>query len=60
MLRGSLFWRFFSAILAAMLVVAFLMVGITGTTLGQERQRAYEAEVRLQAQEIADYMSNLN
>lgn len=59
-MRGGLFWRIFSAIMAAMLFAVILFTGIMSTSLQQVRQESYESEVRLQAHEIADYMSNLN
>lgn len=59
-MRGGLFWRIFSAIMAAMLVAVVLFTGIMSTSLQQVRQESYESEVRLQAHEIADYMANLN
>lgn len=59
-MRGGLFWRIFSAILAAMLAAVILFTGIMATSLQQVRQESYENEVRLQAHEIADYMANLN
>ncbi|MBE5807574.1 MAG: cell wall metabolism sensor histidine kinase WalK [Clostridiales bacterium] len=60
MFRGNLFWRFFSAIMAAMLIAVFICVGIMATNLSQVRRRAYETEVSLQAREVAEYMGNLN
>ena len=59
-MRSGLFWRIFSAILAATLFTVLIFTGIMSTSLQQERQAAYEGEVRLQAYEIADYMANLN
>ena len=59
-MRGGLFWRTFSAMMAAMLVTVLLFTGIMSTSLQQVRQESYEGEVRLQAYEIADYMKNLN
>lgn len=59
-MRGGLFRRIFSAILAAMLAAVILFTGIMATSLQQVRQESYENEVRLQAHEIADYMANLN
>ena len=59
-MRGGLFWRTFSAMMAAMLVTVLLFTGIMSTSPQQVRQESYEGEVRLQAYEIADYMKNLN
>ncbi|MBQ9952580.1 MAG: HAMP domain-containing protein [Clostridia bacterium] len=59
-MRGGLFWRIFSAIMAAMLITVILFTGIMSTSLQQVRQGSYENEVRLQAREIAEYMINLN
>ena len=60
MRRGGLFRRFFTAIAAAMLVTVLIFSGLMATSLRRERRIAYENEVRLQAREIADYMTNLN
>ena len=43
-----------------MLATVLIFTGVMATVLQQERQVAYENEVRLQAQEIAEYMTNLN
>lgn len=59
-MRGGLFWRIFSAIMAAVLVTVILFTGIMATSLQQVRQQSYENEVQQQAHEIADYMINLN
>ena len=59
-MRGGLFWRIFSAIMVAMLAAVVVFTGIMSTMLQQVRQESYESEVRLQAHEIADYMTNLN
>lgn len=59
-MRGGLFWRIFSAIMGAMLATVVVFTGIMATLLQQVRQESYENEVRLQAHEIADYMTNLN
>lgn len=59
-MRKGLFQRIFGAFLAAMLATVLIFTGVMATVLQQERQVAYENEVRLQAQEIAEYMTNLN
>ena len=59
-MRNGLFQRIFGAFLAAMLATVLIFTGVMATVLQQERQVAYENEVRLQAQEIAEYMTNLN
>ena len=55
-MKGSLFWRVFSAfltaIIATILVLAFTMVAM----MRAERQEALEAEVRLQARDLAQLM----
>ncbi|MCQ2437332.1 MAG: HAMP domain-containing histidine kinase [Clostridia bacterium] len=60
MRRGGLFLRGFSAIMASTLVSILLFSVILVTTQQQTNQRAYENEIRLQAYEIADYMTNLD
>lgn len=59
-MRGGLFWRIFSAIMAAVLITVVLFTGTMSTSLQQERQANYESEVLQQAYEIASYMRNLN
>ena len=59
-MRKGLFQRIFGAFFAAMLATVLIFTGVMATVLQQERQVAYENEVRLQAQEIAEYMTNLN
>ena len=59
-MRGGLFWRIFGAIMGAMLATVVVFTGIMATMLQQVRQESYESEVRLQAHEIAEYMTNLN
>ncbi len=55
-MKNSLFWRMFSAFLAALvvtiLVLSFTMVAL----LRAERQEALEAEVRVQARDLAQLM----
>lgn len=60
MRRGSLFWRAFSAIMAAVLIAVFIFSGVLFSLLRRERESAYEQEVRLQAEEIAGFMTNLD
>ena len=60
MLRGGLFWRTFSAIMAAILITVVILTGVLFSLLRAERENAYEKEVRLQAEEIAGFMSDLN
>ena len=55
-MRSGLFQRIFGAFLAAMLATVLIFTGVMATVLQQERQVAYENEVRLQAQEIAGRM----
>jgi len=54
--KNTLFWRLFCALVGTLimtvLVLSFTMVAL----LRAERQRAYEAEVRLQARDIAGMM----
>ncbi len=55
-MRNSLFWRMFSAFLAA-LVVTILVLSFTMVALMRaERQEALEAEVRVQARDLAQLM----
>lgn len=60
MRSGRLFWRLFSAIMLATLFSVLIFTGVIATTQSHARQENYENEVRLQAREIAVYMSNLN
>lgn len=59
-MRSGLFWRIFSAMMACMLVTVLIFTGVITTSARQSRQESYENEVRLQAYEIAEYMTNLN
>lgn len=59
-MKGSLFWRTYSVLL---MVVLFTIAIFTGTLIAarqQSLQDNYETEVRLQAREVAQYMSQLN
>lgn len=59
-MRRSLFWRTYSVLLAALLAAIAIFTGVLAAAQRQARQESYEAEVRLQAREVADYMSNLS
>jgi signal transduction histidine kinase len=59
-MRSSLFWRTFAAFAALTLIVVALCSSILAAMLQSERQASYEAEVRQQAYEVADYMAHLN
>ena len=59
-MKGGFFLRIYSGILAAILVAVLVVSGIMVTVLGRQQQFYYENEVRLQAEEIAAYMTELN
>lgn len=59
-MRGGLFLRIYSGILAVILVAVLVVSGIMVTLLGRQQQMFYENEVRLQAEEVAAYMTELN
>jgi len=59
-LRGGFFLRIYLGIMAAILVAVLVVSGIMVTVLGRQQQFYYENEVRLQAEEVAAYMSELN
>ena len=59
-MRRSLFWRTYSVLLAALLVTIFIFTGVMFAARQQAMQESYEAEVRRQAREVADYMANLS
>lgn len=59
-MRRSLFWRTYSVLLAALLATIAIFTGVLTAAQRQARQESYENEVRLQAREVADYMSNLS
>ena len=58
-MRRSLFWRTYSVLLAALLATIAIFTGVLTASRRQAMQESYESEVRLQAREVADYMSNL-
>ena len=60
MFRGGLFWRTFSAIMAAVLIAIAIFSGVLLSQLRTERENAYEKEVRLQAEEVASFISDLD
>ena len=59
-MRGSLFRRTYSVLLAALLATIAIFSGVLIASRQQAIQESYEAEVRLQAREVADYMANLS
>lgn len=59
-MRGGFFLRIYLGIMAAILVAVLVVSGIMVTVLGQQQQFFYENEVRLQAEEVAAYMTELN
>ena len=59
-MKGGLFWRTYSVIVAALLITIVIFSGVLVAERQQGLQDAYEAEVRLQAREVADYMANLS
>ena len=59
-MRISLFWRTFVAFMALMLFTVALCTGVMAMYLQAERQVTYENEVRQQAYEVAEYMTNLS
>lgn len=59
-MRRSLFWRTYSVLLSALLVTIAIFTGVLTASRRQAMQESYESEVRLQAREVADYMSNLS
>ena len=59
-MRRSLFWRTYSVLLAALLLTIALFTGVLTAARQQGMQESYEAEVRRQAREVADYMANLS
>ena len=59
-MRRSLFLRTYSVLLAALLATIAIFTGVLAAAQRQARQESYENEVRLQAREVADYMSNLS
>ena len=59
-MKGGLFWRTYSVIVAALLITILIFSGVLVAVRQQVAQESYEREVRLQAREVADYMANLN
>lgn len=59
-MKGGLFWRTYSVIVVALLITIIIFSGVLVTARQQGLQDSYEAEVRLQAREVADYMANLS
>lgn len=59
-MKGGFFLRIYMGILAAILVAVLVVSGIMATVLGRQQQFSYENEVRLQAEEVAAYMAELN
>ena len=59
-MKGGFFLRFYLGIMASILVAVLVVSGIMVTVLGQQQQMSYENEVRMQAEEVASYMSELN
>lgn len=59
-MRGSLFWRTYSVILTVLLLTISIFSGMVVAARQQGVQDSYETEVRMQAREVADYMSQLN
>ena len=60
MLKSGLFWRTYGVLLAALLITIAIFGGVLTAARQQGLQESYEAEVRLQAREVADYMANLS
>ena len=58
-MRGGLFWRTYSVLLAAVLFTIAIFAGLLVTARQQAMQESYEAEVRQQAREVADDMAHL-
>ena len=59
-MRRSLFWRTFGVLLAAVLTTIAIFTGVMVASRRQAAQDSYEAEVRRQAREVAEYMANLS
>ena len=59
-MKGGLFWRTYSVIVAALLITIIIFSGVLVAARQQGLQDSYEREVRLQAREVADYMANLS
>lgn len=59
-MRGSLFWRTYSVMLTVLLFTIAVFSGMVVAARQQGLQDSYETEVRMQAREVADYMTHLN
>ena len=59
-MRRSLFWRTFGVLMAAVSVTIAIFTGVTVGVRQQAAQESYEAEVRRQARETAEYMADLS
>ena len=59
-MHRSLFWRTFGVLLAAVLTTIAIFTGVMVASRRQAAQDSYEAEVRRQAREVAEYMANLS
>ncbi len=59
-MRRSLFWRTFGVLLAAVLATIAIFTGVMVGVRQQAAQESYEAEVRRQAREVAEYMADLS
>lgn len=55
-----MFWRTFSGVLAAVLVTVALFSAILLTEQRSRAQENYETEVRMQARQVAEYMTEFN
>lgn len=59
-MKGSLFWRTYSVLLMVVLFTIAIFSGMVAAAQQQGIQDSYETEVRMQAREVAEYMSQLN
>lgn len=59
-MKGSLFWRTYSVLLMVVLFTIAIFTGMVAAAQQQGIQDSYETEVRMQAREVAEYMSQLN
>ena len=59
-MKGGLFWRTYSVIVAALLMTILILSGVLVAARQQDAQESYEREVRLQAREVAAYMATLS
>ena len=59
-MKGGLFWRTYSVIVAALLITIIIFSGVLVAARQQGLQDSYETEVRLQAREVANFMADLN